>query len=252
MAKQESDVVGKFALAVTVVGLGSYLVLSSGIFSALWSKKEKKPSPEAQLQEKVKEWRSELEQISTVSAAKQVELEDLTSRLARIRLEVQKQSADLGRMREREPQRLNRRRSVEVSREKFRSISDLRKFLSEVPEEQFEFSTQAGSGGLVYQNVSMGRPFAENSIFLRRAGLKWAQAVSKAAVDLQARDLIIRYVEGKEPLRKAQVLQDYLEEQLQTVRGDAKTSIAVEAVSRNEVNSESQVDLLLAFESSAQ
>jgi hypothetical protein len=252
MAKQESDVVGKFALVVTIVGLGGYLVLSSGLFSKSSSDTEKASENTLDPQAKVKEWRQELNQISQESLEKQKELEDLTARLAKIRLEVQKRDADLGRNLGKDN---SRRRNLDMPKGKFASILDLKRYLLEFSDETFDFTQKAGRDGQMYQYVSMQKPFAEDSVFLRRVGLKWARAVSKAATDLQARDLIIRYGEGDGPFEKAQVLQSYLQEIMEATAADGEggaTRIALQAVLNDEVISESQVDLLLAFEESVQ
>jgi hypothetical protein len=249
MGKSDSDTIGKFALGVTIFGIGGYLVLSSGIFAGFTAPSQEKTNPDLNPQAKIKEWRQELDQIAKESTNKQKELEDLTSRLARIRLEVQKRNSDLARLSGKDS---GRRRMASASQMKFGSFNDLKRFLRQLPEETFHFSTQAGLDGLVYQNVSMGRPFAEDSIFLRRSGIKWAQAVSKAAIDLKAEGLIIRYLQGEVPLKKAQVLQGYLQELFQGV-GDssARAKIALEETTEN-VTSESDVDLLIALDTETQ
>jgi hypothetical protein len=249
MGKSDSDTIGKFALGVTIFGLGGYFVLSSGLFAGLTNPSQEKPTPDLNPQAKVKEWRQELDQIGQESTNRQKELEDLTSRLARIRLEVQKRQSDLARFSAKES---GRRRMASSPLKKFGSLDDLKSFLSQLPEETFNFGTQSGLDGLVYQNVSMGRPFAEDSIFLRRPGIQWAHAVSKAAIDLKAQGLIIRYLQGEVPLKKAQVLQEYLKELFEGV-GDSSTGAKIALKeSVDNVTSESDVDLLIAFDSEPQ
>jgi hypothetical protein len=75
---------------------------------------------------------------------------------------------------------------------------------------KFDFSVQSGPDGITYQSVTMHRHFAEKSIFLRRLGLRWARSVSKAALDLQAQSLIIRYISVEDAARKAQVMPGFL------------------------------------------
>ena len=95
---KETDVIGKFALILTAVGFVSYFILGSGVFNF----KQKSPSfeadPETNLKTKVTQWRQELNTIAEESNEKKKELEDLTSRLARIRLEVQKRNSDLSKL----------------------------------------------------------------------------------------------------------------------------------------------------------
>ncbi len=250
MRKSESDDISKFALVVTVIGISGFIVLSSGIFSKQTSDSNTKFGSGLNPELKIKDWRRELDHIAKQSSEKQKELEDLTSRLARIRLEVQKRNADLGQLINKQSNRF-----VEASMllKNFGHLTDLKDFLLMSKDETFIFSTHTGPDGISYQNVSMGRPFAENSIFLRRPGIKWAQAVSKAAIDLQARSIIVRYdsTEGELPMKKAQVLQRYVQELLYKL-SSGSTRIVVEferAMGR--LTSTSGVDLFMTFDSGA-
>jgi hypothetical protein len=257
---KETDIVGKFALILTAVGFVSYFILGSGVFNFRQKSSSLQADPETNLKAKVNEWRKELNTIAEESTEKKKELEDLTSRLARIRLEVQKRNSDLSKLIAKES-KLARGRTIagtgasNVLIKNFNSISELQKFLNIISGEEYNFTTQKKEDGSLYQNVSMSRPFAEDSIYLRRAGIRWAQAVSKAAVDLKANDIIIRYAMGDVPFRKAQVLQEYL---VRTISGTlpdknlAASMVALEEAAHAELTSESQVDLVLGFKQEAQ
>jgi hypothetical protein len=247
MDVKDSDIFEKVALGLTVAGLSGYLVLSSGILSSSFFETQKSLKQDEDPQFKIKEWRKELAKISKEMAEKKRELEDLTARLAKINLEVQKKDLEL----QRNPTKASSRQpSGEKSSSKFKTISDLKNHLVDLSKDGFSFHSKTGPDGLLYQNVSMDRPFAQNSIFLRRPGIKWARAVSQAAKDLQASDIIIRYGEGKETLEKARVLHSFIEEELSGTRADGKlvlAKVSQEEVESSPLTSDSQVDLVLAL-----
>jgi hypothetical protein len=245
---KDSDVFGKLALGLTVAGLSGYLILSSGVLSSSFFTKGKSLQQNQDPQLEITEWRKELAQISKEGLEKQKELEDLTSRLAKIRLEVQKKDLEL--RKNQTSKSSTRQIAREKSHPQFKTISDLKNHLEDLSEENFKFNSRMGADGLLYQNVSMDQPFAQNSIFLRRPGIKWARAVSKAAIDLQASDIIIRYGEGEDTLKKARVLHRFIEEQLNGTQADGKlvlAKIGPEDSDSSQLGSASQVDLILSL-----
>jgi hypothetical protein len=254
MKSREKDRVGQFALGVTVLGVGGYIILSSGVFdgqSLFDRRRQAQETPAVQNHEAMaKKWKEELRVISQESEQKAAELEDLTSRLARVRLEIKDRISDLNRV-GLASGRNSRASFAQPLPSRFDSVPQLRDFLNRAfPEERLQFETSATSlDTSLYQLVSLDRPFADGSIFLRRAGLSWAKTVSKAAIDLKAADLVIRYVEGKIAAQRAEVLRGYLRDQIETVQGASEArggpQVRLEVAESSQVVSSSQVDLFI-------
>jgi hypothetical protein len=252
--RQQKDFIGHFGLIVTIAGIVGYILLNSGLFDkAAPPPKHLASSVDAQAQsELAKKWKEELVAIDLESGEKQKELEDLTSRLARIRLQVQEREIALDQA-ERSSKN-NRVRTSDPITTVFRSISQLRNYLSQDSgADPFIFEADSGvrvpSGA---QIVSMVRPFAEESVFLRRSGLRWASAVTKAAVDLKARSLLIRYVDGEFERKRSQVLKRYIQEQMSIISDSEPAggspsfvNIEMQAVESGQIMSASDVDLFI-------
>lgn len=249
--RQQKDVVGQFALIVTILGMGGYIALNSGLFSKASEPQSVQRAPTAaQTQaELTSKWKEELRAIDAQSGEKQKELEDLTSRLARIRVEIKERENTLNKLGRSE----NRRsRSSDPIATIFRSVSHLNDFLSQefgadlfIFEPDEDVLLPAGA-----KMVSMMRPFAEESVFLRRSGLRWANAVSKAAIDLKAASLMIRYGEGDFEQKRADVLKRYMQEQISDVADRASIDgflpkVELEVVDPNQIMSASGVDVLI-------
>jgi len=248
---QQKDLVGQFALLVTIVGLGGYIILNSGLFRKApeAAVADRAPSAAQTQAELTLKWKEELRAIDIQSGEKQKELEDFTSRLARIRMEIQERENALSRLGRSDN---NRSRSSDPIAKVFRSVSQLKAYLvQESGADRFIFDADeevripAGS-----QMVSMIRPFAEESVFLRRSGLRWARAVSKAALDLKASALIIRYSEGDFEQKRADVLKRFIQEQVIHIADKDSTfeslpRIEMEAVQPEQIMSASDVDLFI-------
>jgi hypothetical protein len=258
MKNQNRDLVGQFALAITVLGVGGYIVLSSGVFGGKsvfddWQRTPKYPVVKSQ-EEITKKWKDEIQVIAQESAKKALEVEDLTSRLAAIRLEIKDRLSDLSRMSSGDGRSI-RRPSVDALPSRFSSISHLHEYLRQIlSTEVLRFEAQADSSAPGQsQLVSFDRPFAEDSVFLRPLGLRWAKAVSKAAVDLKAAALVIRYVQGRIGVERANVLRQYLQDQLESLAGSsgspAAPRIELQAADPEQAMSVSKVDLLLKLSS---
>jgi hypothetical protein len=250
MKNQQRDVVGQFALVVAVVGVTGYIGMSSGLFDrfsfpkAAPVKEEKSP---AQMKQ---EWRAALNEISQDSLEKQKELEDLTSRLARIRVEIQDRESEINRFGKSEPKR---KRSSDPVQVKFKSLSQLEQYLvQDFGAERFSFDTRQVAGQLAStpRLFSMHRPFADDSVFLRRSGLRWAKAVSKAAYDLKASKVIIRYLDGESEYKRAEVLKRFIQDQLTSIGSDTSDKlqfprVEMESVASDQVVSSSSIDLYI-------
>jgi hypothetical protein len=249
--QQQKDLVGQFALIVTIVGLGGYIILNSGLFRKAPEPQvvDRAPSAAQTQAELTLKWKEELRAIDIQSGEKQKELEDLTSRLARIRLEIQDRENALSRLGRSD---IKRSRSADPIATVFRSVSHLKSYLiQEAGADRFIFEAddevQVPAGA---QMVSMIRPFAEESVFLRRSGLRWASAVSKAALDLKAPALIIRYIEGDFEQKRADVLKRFIQEQVSHIADKDSTfesipRVEMEAVQPEQIMSASDVDLFI-------
>jgi hypothetical protein len=256
MKNRDRDLIGQFALGITVLGVGSYILMSSGVFdgeSWLDGRKRTAKNPVVKSQEEMtQKWKDELHVIARESTEKAAELEDLTSRLAAIRLEIKSRLSDLSRV-SRRGGRSSRPPSEDALPIRFSSSAHLLDYLGQsFPNEVFRFESQSGSDPLGQsQLVSMDRAFPEDSVFLRQAGLRWARAVSKAAIDLQVAALIVRYEKGETGVERARVLRQFLRDQLEALSGSSNVSTAprveLEAVEPVRIASASKVDLFLKF-----
>jgi hypothetical protein len=238
MELQERDVFGKWALGFMVLGMVAYVVLDSGLLRG-WRENRAKPNP---VEDRVVALRGELKELDQETLRKSQEIEDLTSRLARIRLEIQNQRAELG-----PPSGKSRTTSGRASRQpammpKFSKVEDLERFLTAENASGYLFQSGTEPDGGTYQHATMHEPFFEQSPYLRRAGIRWANAVSKAAKDLQAKSLVVRYVDGEQRQERARVIQNYLGE-----LSGSETAIELESVDPETIAGRSQIDLLIRF-----
>ena len=249
-------------VAVMIVALGAavYIAADLGFSGFEFIKKhsffnaptQQEPNSNARATNEI---RNELLTISKTVTSKQSELEDLKAKLSSIKLEISTRLTELKKLAKLEARGNRELASIDDNRseienradqifQKFSQLSDIQAASTAWNIGEYVFETileNEGQESNKWQNFSLQNPFAPESAYLKPAGLRWAQIVSKSAKDLESKKIAVRFDKTNSAnFDRAEVVRNYLAKLV-----GEKVSVKLEGTESNLLLSEAGVDVLI-------